>query len=191
LDKDIDFFRRICTDDVFMRREKLVFSNREFLKMRKTGELTELLILAGQVVMAAKEKALASYDVTSSQYRVMSILEGMGGVTATVLARHTKLDNGTLSRVVNRLERIGMVERRPDGKDRRCVCLYLTEKGNTVLPSMSDAVEQIHSVINNTEVDAELEHIAHFLRAVAEHASNLNTEPDYGSSNFATLGVAP
>lgn len=159
--------------------------------MKKTGELTELLMLAGQLVMAAKEKALTPYDVTWSQYRLMSILQGMDGVTSTVLARHTKLDNGTLSRLVNRLERMGMVERRSDGKDRRCVCLYLTEKGHTVLPDMSDAVMRIDSMINNTEVEAELEHITQFLRTVAEHASNAKTEPDYGSSDYATLGVAP
>jgi DNA-binding MarR family transcriptional regulator len=158
--------------------------------MKKNDELTELLIVAAQVVMAAKEKALAAYDVTWSQYKLMSALEGMNGATATVLARHTKLDNGTLSRLINRLERIGMIERRPDGKDRRCVCLYLTEKGNTVLPGMSDAVMRIDSILDNVEVEVELEHIAHFLRTVTKHASNVKTEPDYGSSNFATLGVA-
>lgn len=159
--------------------------------MQNNSGLAELIMLAGHLVMTAKEKALAPYNVTLSEYRLMSALEGMGGVMATVLAREVKLDNGTLSRLVNRLDRAGMVERRSDEKDRRRICLYLTDKGSTVLPVMNDAAMRIDSMINSTEVGVEVEHIARFLRTVAEHASNLKTEPDYGPRNFATLGVAP
>lgn len=159
--------------------------------MQNTGELTELIMLAGYLVMTAKEKSLAPHNVTLSEYRLMSALEGIGGVTATVLARKVKLDNGTLSRLVNRLGRAGMVERRFDDKDRRRICLYLTDKGSTVLPAMNDAARRIDSMINGTEVGVEVEHIARFLRTVAEHASKVKMEPDYGSSNFATPRVAP
>ena len=51
------------------------------------------------------------------------------GLTQIALARLQRVEAPTLCRMVDRLERDGLVERRRHPEDRRAICLYLTQAG--------------------------------------------------------------
>jgi DNA-binding MarR family transcriptional regulator len=59
---------------------------------------------------------------------LMRLLEH-DGLTQVALARLQRVEAPTLCRMVDRLERDGLVERRPHPEDRRATCLYLTQTG--------------------------------------------------------------
>jgi DNA-binding MarR family transcriptional regulator len=58
---------------------------------------------------------------SSAKSQCLAVLGETGAVTAGELAAHTGLTTGGITRVVDRLERAGLVRRQPDPGDRRRV----------------------------------------------------------------------
>lgn len=74
--------------------------------------------------------------LTRAQWRVLVHLAGREGLNQKGLAEILELDTVTLGRHIDRLERDGWLERRPDPGDRRAWQLYLTEACRPTLDHM-------------------------------------------------------
>jgi DNA-binding MarR family transcriptional regulator len=57
-----------------------------------------------------------------------------GGIQVSELAQLSQVRKQTMAEVVEQLERMGYVERRPDPTDRRGRLVFLTERGQAVRP---------------------------------------------------------
>lgn len=68
-------------------------------------------------------------------YTLLAHIDDQQGCRATDLAAHYLLDKSTVSRQVGALEKLGLVERRPDPDDHRVQVLHPTEKGTLLLAS--------------------------------------------------------
>ncbi|MEU6927930.1 MarR family winged helix-turn-helix transcriptional regulator [Streptomyces sp. NPDC046374] len=68
-------------------------------------------------------------------YTLLAHIDDQQGCRATDLAAHYLLDKSTVSRQVGALEKLGLVERRPDPDDHRVQVLHPTEKGTRLLAS--------------------------------------------------------
>ncbi|MFB7370870.1 MarR family winged helix-turn-helix transcriptional regulator [Streptomyces sp. NPDC056222] len=68
-------------------------------------------------------------------YTLLSHIVDQQGCRATDLAAHYLLDKSTVSRQVAGLEKLGLVERRPDPEDHRVQVLHPTEAGTRILAS--------------------------------------------------------
>ncbi|MBT2444796.1 winged helix-turn-helix transcriptional regulator [Streptomyces sp. ISL-36] len=68
-------------------------------------------------------------------YTLLAHIVDRQGCRATDLAAHYLLDKSTVSRQVAGLEKLGLVERRPDPDDHRVQVLHPTEAGNALLAS--------------------------------------------------------
>lgn len=65
--------------------------------------------------------------ITVPQSRVLAELRRFNGLTQTELAEHVMMEKAPLGRIVDRMEEIGLVIRRPDPADRRVRRVYLTD----------------------------------------------------------------
>ena len=74
--------------------------------------------------------------LTRAQWRVLVRLAGREGLNQKALAEILELDTVTLGRHIDRLERDGWLERRPDPTDRRAWLLYLSEASRPTLDQM-------------------------------------------------------
>ena len=74
--------------------------------------------------------ALGAHDVTLPQFDVLATLRFGEGVTQQELAERLLVTKGNVCGVLDRLEALGWVERRPDPKDRRANRLHLTAAGH-------------------------------------------------------------
>jgi len=70
---------------------------------------------------------------------VLRVLLAHDGLKASEVAARGGSTPGTLTAVVNSLEREGYVERRPDAKDRRVVRLHVTEQGARACQTYTDS----------------------------------------------------
>lgn len=85
---------------------------------------------------AAFDAELAPLDITAAQYLIlMSIAEGEAGC-ASDLCKGISYDPGAMTRMLDRLERRGLVRRVPNPDDRRTFHLELTDEGRAVEPEL-------------------------------------------------------
>ena len=75
------------------------------------------------------EAALAGHDFTLMQWIVLLYLRDGLASTASDIAREFRHDSGALTRVIDQLQKRGLVSRRRSTSDRRVVDLALTAKG--------------------------------------------------------------
>jgi MarR family transcriptional regulator, organic hydroperoxide resistance regulator len=81
--------------------------------------------------------------LTYPQYLVVLILLERDGLTVGAIANRLGLDSGTLTPLLKRMERMGMVSRQRDKSDERQVLISLTANGKDLRP----AVEAVHRAI--------------------------------------------
>ncbi|WP_225831587.1 MarR family winged helix-turn-helix transcriptional regulator [Streptomyces sp. NK08204] len=73
--------------------------------------------------------ALKDLGLTYPQYLMMLVLWERGELPVKKLGEHLRLDSGTLSPLVKRLEGAGLVRRERSAQDERSVHVRLTEEG--------------------------------------------------------------
>ncbi|MFF4568721.1 MarR family winged helix-turn-helix transcriptional regulator [Streptomyces sp. NPDC001410] len=72
---------------------------------------------------------LKDLGLTYPQYLVMLVLWEQGDLPVKKLGEHLRLDSGTLSPLIKRLEGAGLVRRERSAQDERSVQVRLTEEG--------------------------------------------------------------
>jgi DNA-binding MarR family transcriptional regulator len=85
-----------------------------------------------------------AYGLTSSQWRVVAELSRADGLTQVALANQLEIEPMTVSRIVDRLERGGFVERIADLADRRAKLVWLTPKSRAMFDAMRIIAEEVY-----------------------------------------------
>jgi DNA-binding MarR family transcriptional regulator len=85
----------------------------------------------------AADAHLSALGVTSAQFVVMVRLVGAGNrKSASDLCKELSYDAGAMTRMIDRLEKKGLVRRMRCAKDRRLIYLEATEAGRAAYPRM-------------------------------------------------------
>ena len=97
------------------------------------------LYAASRAVTRAYGPLLAEFGLTYPQYLALLALWGEGGpMTVGELGSRLRLDSGTLTPVLKRLEQAGFVTRRRDSSDERRVLVAVTAAGQDLQDRVSD-----------------------------------------------------
>lgn len=88
---------------------------------------------------AAFEAELAPLDITAAQYVILMSLAHGECNSASELCKGISYDPGAMTRMLDRLERRGLVRRIPNPDDRRAFQLELTDEGRAVVPKLRSA----------------------------------------------------
>ena len=131
--------------------------------MKKTNE-TEVLLLDRQLcfpLYAAARKIVAAYTpvlkplgLTYTQYLVMLVLWEKDGIGVGQLCARLRLDSGTLTPVLKKLEERSLLERRRSGKDERVVILTLTDQGRALREQALGIPEEVGRCLSLTPEEA-------------------------------------
>ncbi|MBY8976638.1 MarR family transcriptional regulator [Rhodobacteraceae bacterium NNCM2] len=113
--------------------------------------------------------------LTRAQWRVLVHLAGREGLNQKRLAEILELDTVTLGRHIDRLERDGWLERRPDPADRRAWRLYLTEACRPALSQMEGLATETMAKAMQGISEAEQ---ADFLRVLTRIKANISDRAD-------------
>ncbi|MDO5100898.1 MAG: MarR family transcriptional regulator [Eubacteriales bacterium] len=76
---------------------------------------------------------VAAYDLTLGQFAVLEALYHKGAMTVGQVQEKILSSSGTIPLIIRNLEGRGLIERRPDEKDRRKCWLALTESGTVLI----------------------------------------------------------
>ncbi len=107
------------------------------------------LIFSHSWLMAKINNLLKKFDITPQQFNILRILRGQYPSSSTVtLLRERMLDKmSDASRLVDRLCKKKLVERRVCENDRRKVDVYITKKGLNLLKYLDKYIIRIDDVL--------------------------------------------
>jgi DNA-binding MarR family transcriptional regulator len=94
----------------------------------------------GELFAAAAQRGYA--DVREPHLHIFGNL-GIDGVRLTALAARAQLSLAATSELVNELQALGYLERRPDGSDGRAKLIYPTDRGRRALDDAGTRVAEI------------------------------------------------
>lgn len=108
---------------------------------RTQPSLTLSLLQAREAAMAFFRPLLNEHDLTEQQWRVIRILHQQGELESHQLAHLACILKPSMTGVLGRLERDGMVSRRKSPEDQRRVFVTLTESGQACFAVMREGME--------------------------------------------------
>jgi DNA-binding MarR family transcriptional regulator len=88
-----------------------------------------LLSKAYQRSWAILREEIETYDLTPPQFALLAFLWQQDGQTQVELSEKGQIDRTTVGGLIDRLQKTGLVERRPHPRDRRAHMIHLTERG--------------------------------------------------------------
>lgn len=131
-------------------------------------EVAELLRVLDASLDLLDEAAAASFGISRTDLRAMELVSRLGSPTAGQLARELGVTTGAVTGVVDRLERVGYVERKAHRSDRRSVVVQLTPKGRDHERRAFEPVLRKTLRLLGGYTSTERSLIARFLRRIAE-----------------------
>jgi MarR family transcriptional regulator for hemolysin len=87
----------------------------------------------------------SAFGITRAQWAVMARLDRQEGLKQSELAEMLDLQPITLTRLLDRLGDSGLIERRPDPRDRRVKRLFLTPAARPLLVRLGGLAEELMS----------------------------------------------
>jgi DNA-binding MarR family transcriptional regulator len=105
------------------------------------SEITWLLHRAAQRLRGATGEQAERHGIQLRDYIVLSALDKSPELTQAELGKALGLDRTTLMTQLDRLERMGLVVRRSDPRDRRIRIPEITDAGNRLHAKVADACE--------------------------------------------------
>lgn len=130
-----------------------------------------LLIEAGKAIRKTFERRANPVGLSSAQWRLLVVLGRLGPTSQTRLAETLDIEPISVSRMLDRMEAAGWVERRPDPGDRRAKIVFPTGRAREVHALVRDIADQIYADALATVPAADQPVL---MNALAQIIANLN-----------------
>jgi DNA-binding MarR family transcriptional regulator len=104
----------------------------------------EILVSLRRIMRAAdlhSQKLMKESGLTAPQLLVMQAIEKEGRPSTSTLARHIAVSQATMTRIVDRLERAGLVKREKSTTDKRVIHVGLTAAGRSKLDAAPEPLQ--------------------------------------------------
>ena len=115
------------------------------------------------------EGALADRGLTIAMWRVLAALSNNGALRQIDLSNLTSIEVSTLSRLVTRLVRMGLVTRTRNSTNSREVAVELTAKGRTVVAQMIPIAQELEETAARGLPKSDLAVVKRSLRRMHEN----------------------
>ncbi len=103
--------------------------------------LPRLLLQAREAVMAHTRPSLRQHALSDQQWRVLRVLGEHGTVDTGRVAREAFILGPSLTGVLARMERDGLVQRERDAADQRRTVVKATARGRAMVKKLSGTIE--------------------------------------------------
>ncbi len=140
--------------------------------------MPELLDLFGnttKLVRAVTDAALREHGLRLGQDHLLATLWRRDGQTPGEIAVALRVTTPAITKGATVLEKLGLLERRPDERDNRLVRLWLTEKGRALQVPVKEKRRQIEERLTSTLSSGEVKALARTLEKMRATASDILT----------------
>ena len=124
----------------------------------------------GYLVASLRTRIFKAVDIemgrlgfTAAQWTILRHLSASDPPTAADLCRQLNYDTGSMTRMLSRLERKGVVARVPSESDRRIVRIKLTAAGKKLHPKLLEVVIRVLNHLTQDMTAQEVQQLSHQL----------------------------
>lgn len=126
-----------------------------------------LLTTAQHSVFLKMTERLSVFEITPIQYAVLYCLWENDKKSPKEIAERLKLENSTISGILERMEKKELIERNISKEDRRFIQVQLTEKGRSLEKEVLNAVEEVNNEVMAVFSEKESATLKSYLRQLA------------------------
>ena len=116
--------------------------------LKLENELWFPLYACAREIVKRYKPFLDEIDLTYTQYIAMMVLWEHRQVTSKLLGEKLRLDSGTLTPVLKKLEEKGLVDRARDPQDERNLVVTLTPRGEALRTAAARVPEQMAACVS-------------------------------------------
>ena len=124
------------------------YDYREVMKL--SNQLCFPLYAAARKVTALYTPFLTELNLTYTQYLVLLVLWEQDGIPVSEICRRLHLDNGTVSPLLKKLEKEGLLEKSRSPEDERVVLITLTDTGRALQERAKEIPGKVGSCVRLT-----------------------------------------
>ena len=124
--------------------------------MKLANQLCFPLYAAARNVTGLYTPWLKPLGLTYTQYIVFLVLWEEDGISVTEIGEKLMLDNGTLSPLLQKMEKAGYINRRRSSDDERVVMITLTEEGRALQEKAKDIPRQMAGCVELSPEKAQM-----------------------------------
>ncbi len=117
---------------------------------------------------------------TQGQWRILAQLSRNEGISQVGLAEILEMQPISLARVLDRMEGNGLIERRPDPKDRRALKLFLMPAAGPMLEILRTVGDELRSIATSNLSSAEQETLVHLIGKIRHSLEPPNQQSGLG-----------
>lgn len=85
---------------------------------------------------AGLARAMRPFDITPEQFAILSLLQEHDGLQQREIADLLVKDRPNITRILERMQKKQLIERKTDTADRRAMRVHLTKTGNKIYPKL-------------------------------------------------------
>jgi DNA-binding MarR family transcriptional regulator len=115
----------------------------QFENLKLDNQLCFALYSATNSITRLYRSLLNEFDLTYPQYLVLLVLWEKDGIAIKDVMQRLKLDSGTLSPIIKRLQNAGLVEKVRTAQDERIVRLFLNDKARQLEPLVAEVQNKV------------------------------------------------
>jgi MarR family 2-MHQ and catechol resistance regulon transcriptional repressor len=151
-----------------------------------------LLRRIGDTLMRCQDLLFSKYGLTTEQWGLLTAIKSRGPLRPSDLASILERTPNSMSMLIDRMVKAGLVKRTRDRKDRRVVTVTLTSKGETdIQPAVIAGWEFIHEALSPLS-DDEQRDLANMIETVkCELVAYLHPEMDMEEIAKSSLSNDP
>ena len=112
--------------------------------------LPRLLLQARESVMAHTRPGLREYGLSDQQWRVLRVLGEHGVLETGRVAREALILGPSLTGMLNRMARNGLIERTQDPADQRRMVVGLTAQGRKTVAKLAHLIEAHYALMEQS-----------------------------------------
>lgn len=137
-----------------------------------TGELGFLVTGVRNAIWTSIDRELQPLDITTAQFVVFNSIAKGKGSTIGELCRVIGYDSGAMTRLLDRIEKKGLVRRVANPDDRRSYLIELTEESGALVPQARRQVQKVFAALLKGFSDDEATELKAALEKILENAAS-------------------
>ncbi|QHQ61614.1 MarR family transcriptional regulator [Anaerocolumna sedimenticola] len=127
-----------------------------------------------QMFRAAQFNLQGNHDIYQGQAGLLQLVLKNNGASQKELAEQLDIRPSSMTEMLTKMERTGLILRSQDEKDRRIMRIYLTDKGKTTADSISGITADFLNSIFNTLSENEKEQLSDMIQKLSAYMENTN-----------------